>query len=132
MPKLARSMNDAFFIPPPLLRGERRTYTPGDVDREKVYATWCELYKQHGKEVPEDIHSLSQVASGYLEKSLPHIRSGKANIALAYAYFGSLLGLRTAMLLSHVEHELKMREYLRIIERQLCEEQLLPKLLTTK
>jgi len=133
MSELPRGLNDAFVASLPLQADERKDYVPGDVDREKIYRVWNELFKRQNRKLPEDPEKLLDLADQYLDRSLSiALVDRKSKKAMGYGYFGALLSLKVALLVRNDEHEKIMRAKLRTMERQLCEEELLPKLLTAK
>lgn len=132
MQTIPRTLNDAFIASLELGVDERKDYTPGDVDREKVYAAWVELLRRNGKSIPTTVVGLVQLSDNYLSRALEFLERGQTKKALAYGYFGAMLALKSAMASNIVDKDLSMRDKLRSIEKRLREEELTPKLLTAK
>lgn len=133
MPEIKRTLNDGFIVEIASPKAdERRDYVPGDVDREKVYAVWVQLFETGGRSIPTNVGALLDLSDKYADKALALATEGNMQKAYGYGYFAALLGLRVAMMINKVDNDLAMRRKLRLIEKKYSEEQLLPKLLTAK
>lgn len=133
MPETMRGLNDSFVtIREEMLPTDRKDYVPGDVNRERVYATWDALFRSKKKEIPEDAEKLAELGHQYMDSALRCIVEGQRDKAYALAYFSGILALKSCMKMQDESQELEMRHKLRRIERMLREENLLPKLPTAK
>lgn len=133
MTETVRGLNDTFVtVREELLPTERKDYVPGDVNREKVYATWDALFESKKKRIPEDPDELAKLGHEYMDSALRLVMEGKREKGYAFAYFSGLLALKVCIKVPNENRELTMRHKLRRIERMFREENLLPKLPTAK
>lgn len=128
--EVERTLNDAFVVMEHIPEHARTGYKPGDVDREKIFKAWEQLYAKQGKQFPTTPERLMQVSDSVLQRSLEILSQGKNAVnsrkAQAYAYFCTLLCLKAVMLMGDAKEEKVFRSRLRSIEMTVHEEELIP------